>query len=107
MCELHLCATLLVQAEVNDTDCILQSVAFTDMSRNATQMQADQRFRDISRIYRSCVLFYRMCRSENFFFNFKNLSHALLSVWCKAVQRYRYDARFGPENHFCNFPNCG
>ena len=67
MCELHSCATLLVRPEVN-TDRILERVAFTEMSRNATQMQADQRFRDISRIYRSCVLFHRMYRSENFFF---------------------------------------
>ena len=59
---------MLVQAEVNDTDCILQSVAFTDMSRNATQMQADQRFRDISRICRSCVLFHGCTGLENFFY---------------------------------------
>ena len=75
MCELHLCATLLVQAEVNDTDCILQSVAFTDMSRNATKMQADQRFRDISRICRSCVLFHRMYRFENFFLPLESITY--------------------------------
>ena len=73
MCELHLCATLLVRPEVN-TDCIL-SVAFTDISRNATQMQADQRFRDITRICRSCVLFHRMYRFENFFLLLESITY--------------------------------